>query len=86
MSQNAGESGGVAGSQPMSTTYTGVQINFGDLSPYLTMVQLNGGLSLVQVGSFNYDNSKMVFNDEFIADETKIRSVLDYSIKVSVVE
>jgi hypothetical protein len=35
-----------------------------------------------QVGSFNYDNSKMVFNDEFIADETKIRSVLDYSIKV----
>ncbi len=43
-------------------------------------------LSLFQVGSFNYDNSKMVFNDEFIADETKIRSVLDYSIKVSVVE
>jgi hypothetical protein len=43
-------------------------------------------LLLVQVGSFNYDNSKMVFNDEFIADETKIRSVLDYSIKVSVVE
>ncbi|XP_023327258.1 glycine receptor subunit alpha-2 [Eurytemora carolleeae] len=35
-----------------------------------------------QVGSFNYDNTKMVFNDEFIADETKIRSVLDYSIHI----
>jgi hypothetical protein len=32
------EGGGeVAGSQPMSTAvYTGAQINFGDLSPYLT--------------------------------------------------
>jgi hypothetical protein len=27
--------GGVAGSQPAST-YTGAQINFGDLTPYLT--------------------------------------------------
>jgi hypothetical protein len=27
---------GVAGSQPMSTTVYGTQINFGDLTPYLT--------------------------------------------------
>ena len=36
----------------------------------------------LQVGSFNYDNSKMVFVDEFIADHTQIRSVLDYSIEI----
>jgi hypothetical protein len=36
MSPNAGE-GEVVGSQPMSTAvYTGVQINFGELTPYLT--------------------------------------------------
>ena len=35
-----------------------------------------------KVGSFNYDNSKMVFVDEFIADHTQIRSVLDYSIEI----
>jgi hypothetical protein len=40
MSPNAGGGRGVAGSQPMSTaeyscTY-GAQINFGDLTPYLT--------------------------------------------------
>jgi hypothetical protein len=39
LSPNAG-GGGVAGSQPMSTavhrTVTGAQINFGDLTPYLT--------------------------------------------------
>jgi hypothetical protein len=37
MSPNAG---GVASSQPMSTAvcmYTGAQINFGDLTPYLTL-------------------------------------------------
>jgi hypothetical protein len=28
--------GGVAGSQPMSTTVPGAQINFEDLTPYLT--------------------------------------------------
>jgi hypothetical protein len=33
MSPNAG---GFAGSQPMNTVYTGAQINFGDLAPYLT--------------------------------------------------
>jgi len=37
---------------------------------------------LFQVGSFNYDNSKMVFVDEFIANHTQIRSVLDYSIEI----
>jgi len=37
---------------------------------------------LFQVGSFNYDNTKMVFVDEFIADQTQIRSVLDYSIQI----
>jgi hypothetical protein len=41
MSPNAGGMGGVAGSQPMSTAvqctmYIGSQINFGDLTPYLT--------------------------------------------------
>ena len=35
-----------------------------------------------KVGSFNYDNTKMVFVDEFIADHRQIRSVLDYSIKI----
>ena len=35
-----------------------------------------------QVGSFNYDTSKMVFLDEFIADEKQIRSVLDYFIEI----
>ncbi len=38
MSPNAGERGeGVAGSHPMSIQlYTGTQINFGDLTSYLT--------------------------------------------------
>ena len=35
-----------------------------------------------QVGSFNYDTSKMIFLDEFIADQTQIRSVLDYFIEI----
>ena len=39
-----------------------------------------------QVGSFNYDNTKMVFNDDFIADESQIRSVLDYSIQVYTID
>jgi len=39
-------------------------------------------ICLFQVGSFNYDNSKMVFVDEFIADQTNIRSVLDYSVQI----
>ena len=34
------------------------------------------------MGSFNYDTSKMVFKDAFIADENQIRSVLDYFIEV----
>jgi len=37
---------------------------------------------LFQVGSFNYDNTKMVFTDEFIADESQIRSVLDYAVEI----
>ena len=37
---------------------------------------------IVQVGSFNYDNTKMVFVDEFIAPHSQIRSVLDYSILI----
>jgi len=37
---------------------------------------------LFQVGSFNYDNTKMVFNDEFIANESQIRSVLDYAVEI----
>jgi hypothetical protein len=37
---------------------------------------------LIKVGSFNYDNTKMVFVDEFIADQSQIRSVLDYSIQI----
>ena len=36
-----------------------------------------------QVGSFNYDTEKMIFKDEFIADDTKIGSVLDYSIEIT---
>ena len=35
-----------------------------------------------QVGSFNYDISKVIFYDEFIADENQIRSVLDYVINI----
>ena len=34
------------------------------------------------MGSFNYDNTKMVFTDEFIADESQIRSVLDYAVEI----
>ena len=37
---------------------------------------------IFQVGSFNYDNQKMVFSDEFIADESQIRSVLDYAVEI----
>ncbi len=36
-----------------------------------------------QVGSFNYDVNKMIFRDEFIADEKQIRSVLDYFIEIN---
>ena len=35
-----------------------------------------------QVGSFNYDTSKMIFLDEFIANASNIRSVLDYDIEI----
>ena len=34
------------------------------------------------MGSFNYDINKMIFQDEFIAAEDQIRSVLDYEIKI----
>ena len=33
-------------------------------------------LEWFQVGSFNYDNTKMVFNDSFIAEEGAIRFIL----------
>ncbi|XP_023347755.1 glycine receptor subunit alpha-3 [Eurytemora carolleeae] len=36
-----------------------------------------------QVGSFNYDNTNIVFKDEFVADAEAIRSVLDYSILIN---
>ncbi len=39
--------------------------------------------TLPQVGSFNYDVNKMIFRDEFIADEKQIRSVLDYFIEIN---
>jgi hypothetical protein len=42
MSPNLGE-GGVAGFQLMSTAYTGAQINFGDLTPYLTYAYYTAG-------------------------------------------
>ncbi len=35
------------------------------------------------MGSFNYDVNKMIFRDEFIADEKQIRSVLDYFIEIN---
>lgn len=38
---------------------------------------------LFQVGSFNYDNTKMVFVDEFeYEDEAQVRSVLDYAVEI----
>ena len=37
----------------------------------------------LQVGSFNYDNTKMVFVDEFeYEDEAQVRSVLDYAVEI----
>ncbi len=36
MSPNAGGGGELRGSQPLSTVYTGAQMNFEDLTPYLT--------------------------------------------------
>jgi hypothetical protein len=43
MSPNARGEGGVAASQPMSIQlYTGAQINFGHLTPYLTFGYNNG--------------------------------------------
>jgi hypothetical protein len=41
MSPNAGGTGGGAVSQPMSTVYTGAQINYGDLTLCLTLVKAN---------------------------------------------
>lgn len=35
-----------------------------------------------QVGSFNYDDTKIMFGEEFVADAKSIRSVLDYSISI----
>ena len=37
----------------------------------------------MQVGSFNYPINKMIFRDEFIADEKNIRSVLDYNVGIN---
>ena len=36
-----------------------------------------------KVGSFNYPINKMLFLDEFIADEKNIRSVLDYNVGIT---
>jgi hypothetical protein len=48
MSPNAGGGGGAAGSQPLSTALHmhGAQINFGDLTPYLTYGRNSIGLNL----------------------------------------
>ena len=35
------------------------------------------------MGSFNYPINKMMFLDEFIADEKQIRSVLDYNVGIN---
>ena len=36
-----------------------------------------------QVGSFNYDMSKMIFVNEFVPDHTEsVKSILDYQIKI----
>jgi hypothetical protein len=57
MSPNAVGGGGVSGSQPMSTQLnTGAQINFGDLTPYLTYGTLMEWLdvfSRIQFTRFN---------------------------------
>ena len=40
-------------------------------------------LLLFQVGSFNYDMSKMVFTNEFVPNEQDaIKSILDYEIQI----
>ena len=49
---------------------------------HFTSFPLDVQVCRFQVGSFNYDTSKMVFLDEFIADEDQIRSVLDYNIEI----
>ena len=49
---------------------------------HFTSFPLDVQVCRFQVGSFNYDTSKMVFLDEFIADEDQIRSVLDYYIEI----
>ncbi|XP_023335266.1 glycine receptor subunit alpha-3 [Eurytemora carolleeae] len=36
-----------------------------------------------QVGSFNYDMSKMAFQNEFVPKDTSIKSILDYQIAFS---
>ena len=37
----------------------------------------------MQVGSFNYDITKMVFSNEFVPnDKTSIKSILDYQIEI----
>ncbi len=50
-----GRGGGVAGSQPMSSCAHGAQINFGDLTIYLTYGQDGADLSA--------DNSEEVLNE-----------------------
>lgn len=40
--------------------------------------------TLLQVGSFNYDMSKMVFSNEFVpTKEDAIKSILDYEIEIN---
>ena len=37
---------------------------------------------LFQVGSFNYDITKMMFHDEFVAEGSSLKSVLDYWVEI----
>ena len=36
----------------------------------------------MQVGSYSYYNTEIVFTDEFAPDISRIRSVLDYTVKI----
>ena len=36
----------------------------------------------MQVGSYSYFNTEIVFTDEFAPDISRIRSVLDYTVEI----
>ena len=50
-----------------------------DETLHLLWFQFDESFEWFQVGSFNYDNTKMVFNDSFIAEEGAIRSFIRFS-------